>query len=305
MYISERARIDTRQYYVEEIFERYMKGMLIFYAKPRSFGNQRERITKEVLDALNRGIPFPPVYVSELQTGEFLVLDKSDRLRCLLEFLEREDVFKNGEFIKDIYYAPILVHVIDYINPRYMHMQIGSFIEEWTALQEQSVRNIVYKRELDWIYKELDYGRSQTIGVNLRNQYIFVYFAMFYYVYKKKLKVFESRNMDRFQMLEEVIKKLCMEGQREIAIIGHSLDDMYSATRNLYGLGQYFMHMQVEKQTKYLCFLWFLRMEKGGYDIQDMFKNRILRREVEKCDMSYGDIMKVMDMLIRGEVYGK
>ena len=111
--------------------------------------------------------------------------------------------------------------------------------------------------------------------------------------------------MDRFQMLEEVIKKLCMEGQREIAIIGHSLDDMYSATRNLYGLGQYFMHMQVEKQTKYLCFLWFLRMEKGGYDIQDMFKNRILRREVEKCDMSYGDIMKVMDMLIRGEVYGK
>lgn len=304
MYISERARIDTRQYHVEEIFERYKRGMLIFYDKPRSFGYQRERITKEVLDALNRGIPFPPVYVSELQTGEFLVLDKSDRLRCLLEFLAKNNVVNNFE-LKDIYYAPILVHVIDYINPRYMHMQIGSFIEEWTALQEQSVRNIVYKRELDWIYSELDYRRLHAIGGNLRNQYIFFYFSMFYYVYKKKLKVFESRNVDKFQMLEEVIQKMCEESPQEIEIILRSLDDMYGAIQNIYRSSKYFMHMQIEKQTKYICFLWFLKMEKGGYDIQDIFEKRIFRLEIEKCDMSYGDIMKVMDMLRRGDFYGK
>lgn len=304
MYISERARIDTRQYHVEEIFERYKRGMLIFYNKPRSFGYQRERITKEVLDALNRWIPFPPVYVSELQTGEFLVLDKSDRLRCLLEFLAKNNVVNNFE-LKDIYYAPILVHVIDYINPRYMHMQIGSFIEEWTALQEQSVRNIVYKRELDWIYSELDYRRLHAIGGNLRNQYIFFYFSMFYYVYKKKLKVFESRNVDKFQMLEEVIQKMCKESPQEIEIILRSLDDMYGAIQNIYRSSKYFMHMQIEKQTKYICFLWFLKMEKGGYDIQDIFEKRIFRLEIEKCDMSYGDIMKVMDMLRRGDFYGK
>lgn len=304
MYISERARIDTRQYHVEEIFERYKRGMLIFYNKPRSFGYQRERITKEVLDALNRWIPFPPVYVSELQTGEFLVLDKSDRLRCLLEFLAKNNVVNNFE-LKDIYYAPILVHVIDYINPRYMHMQIGSFIEEWTALQEQSVRNIVYKRELDWIYSELDYRRLHAIGGNLRNQYIFFYFSMFYYVYKKKSKVFESRNVDKFQMLEEVIQKMCEESPQEIEIILRSLDDMYGAIQNIYRSSKYFMHMQIEKQTKYICFLWFLKMEKGGYDIQDIFEKRIFRLEIEKCDMSYGDIMKVMDMLRRGDFYGK
>lgn len=304
MYISERARIDTRQYHVEEIFERYKRGMLIFYNKPRSFGYQRERITKEVLDALNRWIPFPPVYVSELQTGEFLVLDKSDRLRCLLEFLAKNNVVNNFE-LKDIYYAPILVHVIDYINPRYMHMQIGSFIEEWTALQEQSVRNIVYKRELDWIYSELDYRRLHAIGGNLRNQYIFFYFSMFYYVYKKKLKVFESRNVDKFQMLEEVIQKMCEESPQEIEIMVNSLEDVYGAIGNLYGSSKYFMHMQIEKQTKYICFLWFLKMEKGGYDIQDIFEKRIFRLEIEKCDMSYGDIMKVMDMLRRGDFYGK
>lgn len=304
MYISERARIDTRQYHVEEIFERYKRGMLIFYNKPRSFGYQRERITKEVLDALNRWIPFPPVYVSELQTGEFLVLDKSDRLRCLLEFLAKNNVVNNFE-LKDIYYAPILVHVIDYINPRYMHMQIGSFIEEWTASQEQSVRNIVYKRELDWIYSELDYQRLHAIGGNLRNQYIFFYFSMFYYVYKKKLKVFESRNVDKFQMLEEVIQKMCEESPQEIEIILRSLDDMYGAIQNIYRSSKYFMRMQIEKQTKYICFLWFLKMEKGGYDIQDIFEKRIFRLEIEKCDMSYGDIMKVMDMLRRGDFYGK
>ena len=304
MYISERARIDTRQYYVDEIFERYMKGMLIFYNKPRSFGYQRERITKEVLDALNRWIPFPPVYVSELQTGEFLVLDKSDRLRCLLEFLAKNNVVNNFE-LKDMYYAPMLVHVIDYINPRYMHMQIGSFIEEWTASQEQSVRNIVYKRELDWIYSELDYQRLHAIGGNLRNQYIFFYFSMFYYVYKKKLKVFESRNVDKFQMLEEVIQKMCEESPQEIEIILRSLDDMYGAIQNIYRSSKYFMRMQIEKQTKYICFLWFLKMEKGGYDIQDIFEKRIFRLEIEKCDMSYGDIMKVMDMLRKGDFYGK
>lgn len=304
MYISERARIDTRQYHVEEIFERYKRRMLIFYDKSRSFGKQREKITKEVLDALNRGIPFPPVYVSELQTGEFLVLDKSDRLRCLLEFLAKNNVVNNFE-LKDIYYAPILVHVIDYINPRYMHMQIGSFIEEWTALQEQSVRNIVYKRELDWIYSELDYRRLHAIGGNLRNQYIFFYFSMFYYVYKKKLKVFESRNVDKFQMLEEVIQKMCEESPQEIEIILRSLDDMYGAIQNIYRSSKYFMHMQIEKQTKYICFLWFLKMEKGGYDIQDIFEKRIFRLEIEKCDMSYGDIMKLMDMLRRGDFYGK
>ena len=304
MYISERARIDTRQYHVEEIFERYKRGMLIFYNKPRSFGKQKEKITKEVLDALNRWIPFPPVYVSELQTGEFLVLDKSDRLRCLLEFLAKNNVVNNFE-LKDIYYAPILVYVIDYINPRYMHMQIGSFIEEWTALQEQSVRNIVYRRELDRIYSELVHRRLHAIGGDLRNQYIFFYFAMFYYVYKKKVKAFESRNVDRFQMLEEAIQKLCMESQQDIAIIWHSLDDMYGTNGNSYELGKYFMHMKIEKQTRYICFLWFLKMEKGGYDIQGIFKNRILRQEIENCDMSYRDIMKVMDMLRRGEFYGK
>lgn len=65
------------------------------------------------------------------------------------------------------------------------------------------------------------------------------------------------------------------------------------------------MHMQIEKQIKYICFLWFLKMEKGGYDIQDIFEKRIFRLEIEKCDMSYGDIMKVMDMLRRGDFYGK
>ncbi|MFR8249839.1 MAG: hypothetical protein ACLVAT_12660 [Lachnospiraceae bacterium] len=100
-------------------------------------------------ESSGKGIPFPSVYASELQTGELLILDKSEKFRILLEQLNYENLDRDimdRYMLKDVLYSQIIIYVIDYMNPKYMHMEVGEFIEEWQPSQEQSVRNILYKR---------------------------------------------------------------------------------------------------------------------------------------------------------------
>ena len=161
MHKNQRIIIDTRTYVVDEIFERYKRGMLIFYKKGLTTKNRENKITWQVLKALARGIPFPPVYVSELQTGEMLVLDKSDRLRLLMKYLDYgydnyEEYLKIQEmgywserdFLKDIFYSPIFLHVIDYMNPRYMHGSSQPVLVDFRNVHRNAggrVRNAVRK----------------------------------------------------------------------------------------------------------------------------------------------------------------
>lgn len=87
MYNNERVVIDTRKYDIDEMLLRYKQSKIIFYEKKNVTWKRREKIIQDVTEALLRGIPFPLVYASELQTGELLILDKSDKLRFLLEHL--------------------------------------------------------------------------------------------------------------------------------------------------------------------------------------------------------------------------
>ena len=106
MYISKRAIIDTRKYDVREIFFRYKQGKVWFYEKNATAWKKPKKIVREVLWALMRGIPFPPVYASELQTGELLILDKSDKLRFLLEYLKhREENIRDVREEDDMYFT--------------------------------------------------------------------------------------------------------------------------------------------------------------------------------------------------------
>lgn len=92
MYNNERVIIDTRKYDIDEMLFRYKQGKIIFYEKKCATWKRREKVVQDIIKALLRGIPFPPVYASELQTGELLILDKSDKLRFLLEYLAHGDV---------------------------------------------------------------------------------------------------------------------------------------------------------------------------------------------------------------------
>ena len=81
MYNNERVIIDTRKYDIDEMLFRYKQGKIIFYEKNVCYMEATGKSSSRHNKALLRGIPFPPVYASELQTGELLILDKSDKLR--------------------------------------------------------------------------------------------------------------------------------------------------------------------------------------------------------------------------------
>ena len=71
--------LDKKTYTLDEIYDRYIQNKLLFFANRGYSQYERKRITKDVINALAHGIPFPPVDASELQTGELLVLDKNNK----------------------------------------------------------------------------------------------------------------------------------------------------------------------------------------------------------------------------------
>ena len=129
MYNNERVRIDIRKYSLDEMVYRYSQNKILFCNHRYGWtkGNPKEKL-KETVKALARGIPFPSVYASELQTGELLILDKSEKFRILLEQLNYENLDRDimdRYMLKDVLYSQIIIYVIDYMNPKYMHMEVG------------------------------------------------------------------------------------------------------------------------------------------------------------------------------------
>ena len=223
MYYKEKVIVDTRKFNIAELYERYKRGMIIFPEMRNVFLlKRRNQMIREMLEALLKGIPFPVIYASEQQMGELLIFDKSNRLKCLVEYLDNSYRMTGGELstylgdniyfedikeespkeARDILYSEIVFYIIDYMNPKYMHMQIGSFLEEWTISQEQSVRKILY-RDDEW--KILDVLLSMSSNgkrPSLATQYDFENFIMFHMVASKRIEEYKEKflTVDRFQL---------------------------------------------------------------------------------------------------------
>lgn len=119
MYNRERVIIDIRKFDIEEIAYRYSLGKILFceYSWPT---RKYQEKTEETIKALIKGIPFPVVYASELQTGELLILNKNGRLQMLLEELRHGNIEEQMDIdsysLNNILYSPITMYVIDYTN---------------------------------------------------------------------------------------------------------------------------------------------------------------------------------------------
>lgn len=315
MHKNQRIIIDTRTYVVDEIFERYKRGMLIFYKKGLATKNRENKITWQVLKALARGIPFPPVYVSELQTGEMLVLDKSDRLRLLMKYLDYgydnyEEYLKIQEmgywserdFLKDIFYSPIFLHVIDYINPRYMHMQVGAFVEEWSATQEQSIRNVLYRGAKLEVFEELVSRINDSPKMRLMIQYNFIYFIMVDYVMHREFDDNEYRDADRFQLLEETMYKLKYKDYGYLRELCDQFEYLYWQFNREESREWLPPRMSLEVKMKFLCFMGAWMRIGSNHNMYDIFGNRIIRNIVRDCDMGYQSINRILEDFRKGNL---
>lgn len=315
MYKNGRIIIDTRTYMMDDVFGRYKRQMLIFGKEGLTAKAHKNKKTWEILKALSRGIPFPPVYVSELQTGELLVLDKSDRLRFLMEYLDygfegHEEFLKIQElgygserdFLKDIFYSSIILHVIDYMNPRYMHMQVGAFIEEWPVTQEQSIRNVLYRGEAMEILDKLAAEINGSPKMRLTIQYCLIYFIMVYFVMSREFDAFEYRNADRFQLLEETIDQLKYKDHGFLRNLCEQFAYLYRENSQKEGRGSSILYRSPEEKMKYLCFMgaW---MQIGGLQNPDgIFGGRKIKKMVMDCDMGYQSISRILENFRRGDL---
>ena len=303
MYNNERVIIDTRKYDIDEMLFRYKQGKIIFYEKKCATWKRREKVVQDIIKALLRGIPFPPVYASELQTGELLILDKSDKLRFLLEYLAHGDVLNDDKNVdydryweRTILYSTAMLYVIDYMNPRYMHMQVGKFVEEWTAMQEQSVWNVLYHGDdiniLKYMIKEARHYRFTKLNL----QYYLVHYLMVDFVVCDLSNEFEYERFDRFQLLEKTLNKLEYKSRKDLKNLSNEFNRIY------FGIYQnlFFKNKNTEEKMKYLCFMYIYEKIYNKSDIYAVFNLKDTQNRIENWDMSYKSIRDMVKFIEKG-----
>lgn len=163
---NSKIRIYELKYDLYDLVDRYQSKGIIFPSQ-NILQQHRQNITREAINALLYGIPYPQVYVSELQNGQLLVLETDKRLQCLIEFIvgkfdiEMPELLKEDYIIykddgrnvffdlsardrQDILRTKIPICIIEYETPVYMHLRIGAYIGNWTVEQEEAVRRVLY-----------------------------------------------------------------------------------------------------------------------------------------------------------------
>lgn len=302
MYNNERVVIDTRKYDIDEMLLRYKQSKIIFYEKKNVTWKRREKIIQDVTEALLRGIPFPPVYASELQTGELLILDKSDKLRFLLEHLAHGDIL-NDEYVdygryseRTILYSTVMLYVIDYMNPRYRHMQVGKFVEEWTAMQEQNVWNVLYQGDnispLEYMIRKVQHCRFPKLNL----QYYLMHFLMVEFVMCDLLNEFEYESSDKFQLLEKTLPELEYMNKNDL----ENLSDRFGGICFEIHQNLFLKNKNTEEKMKYLCFMHIYEKLYGRSDIYGMLELRDIQNRIENWDMSYKSIRDMIKFIKRG-----
>ena len=225
MFYSERDAIDIyeRKYSIQEIWWMDEDDRLLF-APVRRNRNRIRNIVRNAVEAIELGIPMPPIYVSEQQNGDYLVLESKDTIYSLLQFLknnmgieiDQDDADRRMSFYEIDHENPRLasmimrtvvpVQIIEYRSPKYMHMLTGKFIENWTENREYAIRKIIYKDsriELIERIREVLCKFQRTGLVRSLNEINIFYMLVIWMAYTNKVNVDEDRYITNEQYLLE------------------------------------------------------------------------------------------------------
>lgn len=245
---AEKLEIYERKYSLEYIDHLFVDKRIWFpvgVARPRT---TMERALGQLLDAIWMGIPLPPIYVSEQQNGDLLVLEENDNLWKLLWFLEGRyavDFWLENEHITDctmkmlqsdepklarkLYDTVVSFQIIDYRTPKYLHMSVGKFVAHWSITREQAIREIMYDSYgIDLLYElsndmQIALGRERVHSrtSDLVNRYRILYMIMNWFVYTGLWR--DDIEMQEQCVLEETIESIDWQKRR--------VDDLLNVTR--------------------------------------------------------------------------
>lgn len=211
---------------IHQLHRMYREGRLVFPSVPSKTKMRMIESTSKTLETILMGIILPVVYVSERQDGSLLVLDASDRLLHLMKFLKGNILITELEFYPElngcglaelerkfpriasfIYDYKINFQVIEYTTPKYMHMQVGSYIEKWDFVREQGIRYKLYGEELrnNLDFLERSMGRYGVFFSRwrLKRQYFILRILMYRFVFENNVQAGYTEDMGLQQLLDQ------------------------------------------------------------------------------------------------------
>ena len=246
---TENIEIYERKFSLEHIYHMFVDGRIQFPLEPLRSKVKMEKELEQLLDIVWMGIPLPAVYVSELQNGNFLILENDDALWKLLYFLDgRYEVdyrieenrlyhgdiqmlrFDEPRLAMGLYDTVISFQIIDYRTPKYLHMSIGKLVEHWNITREQSIREMLYDpyeiSVLNDITKDMNHilSRGHLRGNSTIMRYRTLYMLMNWFVYIGVWQ--EEIEMQEQLLLEKTLEFMKWQGKR--------INELLSAT-NYFG----------------------------------------------------------------------
>lgn len=86
------VELSEKKFAVENLVRLYEGGRIHFPQVPgrKVRVSSGKKIVSELLKVIQIGIPMPIIYASELQNGDLLILESTDRLGYLLKYIEGE-----------------------------------------------------------------------------------------------------------------------------------------------------------------------------------------------------------------------
>lgn len=315
---------------VRQIYQMYRERKIVFPKAPLMKKNKKIERISEIIEIILLGFALPTVYVSERQDGSLLVLESEDRLRCLIDFLEGRYPVRGLEFYPELdecgieqlerqfprriswlFDYKLSFLIIEYTTPRYMHMQMGSYIERWNFTREQGIRNELYGEELErrLIYMEQRLWESPAFfsKVSLNRQYMVLRILMYRFARTGDIQAGLGESLS-IQQLLDCTAVLILE--KDSQWISDTADAFRNATGELLDWEQRsYFHLGLEKekgkerQAKVLGYLynvvWICQAKECEvqWGLEQVIGDRVLWKDIESGKENMADIRTHFEMI--------
>ncbi len=222
--------VEAASAWIDELAGDFDRKKLIF-PEPAKSSNGRAEAAEDVIKALLEGIPYPMIYLLELQNGQLLVVEKGGRLEALLDFIcDRIPVSKStiGDerqfhsdrvFFSDlpsvirraILRSTIEMRIARYNTPVYMQLYFANYIANMSVAGEERIRRILYADRgmgvLRGIMQELGYDKK-----GLKYEYEVVVFLTYVYIFVYRIE--SGYKMTQYLMQEMMFSYLLTDKNR-------------------------------------------------------------------------------------------
>lgn len=314
-------------------YQMLQKGKISFPETPMLTKNRMQGRLTETVELILLGVAVPAVYVSELQDGSWLVLEVTDRLRALFQFLGGKgnlgymELFpectgmslehleeKNPRITSMIYDYKLQFQVIDYMTPRYLQLQAGSHVERWNFSREQGVRKVLYKNDgamplvellAKQLYKKTFFFSTST----LNRQYAILRIFMYRFVFQNR-NASEGYGQSGIQfLLDWTMVQLHTYGQEETEQVVTEKFELATKIiidleKNEETVRKLLINRGKEPQIRRLSYLynmiWLAREGKIPWRrFEEMVSCKGFWERIEKDDVNYDNIRQHYEMILK------